>query len=211
MVLCVHSTHEVRKKILGQEHKETLRSMGMVGLAYSLGGRWKEAEELDVQVMETTKRVLGEEHPSTLTSMANLASTYRNQGRWKEAEELQVQVMETRKRVLGEEHPDTLTSMNNLAFTWKSQGQNAKAINLMGECVHLGTRILGANHPYILSSSAAFTEWQIQEPEVSSSAINDLTITKEEPKPLDKALDQAIHSGPRKKGFFGTLKEKFRL
>ena len=58
-------------------------------------GRWKEAEELEVQVMETRKRILGQEHPSILTSMANLASTYRNQGRWKEAEELEVQVMET--------------------------------------------------------------------------------------------------------------------
>ena len=37
---------KVRKKLLGQEHKETLNSMDMVGLAYSSGGRWKEAEEL---------------------------------------------------------------------------------------------------------------------------------------------------------------------
>jgi len=51
-------------------------------------GRWKEAEELDVQVMGTFKREV--EHPFTLSSMANLASTYRNQGRWKEAEELVV-------------------------------------------------------------------------------------------------------------------------
>ncbi|KAF2676779.1 hypothetical protein K458DRAFT_396668, partial [Lentithecium fluviatile CBS 122367] len=86
-------------------------------------GRWKEAEELFVQVMETRKRVLGEEHPDTLTSMANLASTFWNQGRWKEAEELFVQVMETRKRVLGEEHPNTLTSMANLASTYRNQGR----------------------------------------------------------------------------------------
>ena len=118
--------------------------------------------------------------------------------------------METTKRVLGEEHPDTLTSMANLAFTWKAQGQHAKAVNLMGECVHLRTRILGANHPNTLSSSAAFTEWQIQEPEVSLSAINDLAITKGEPKPLDEASDHAMHSGLRKKGFFATLKQRFR-
>ena len=30
---------KVRKKILGQEHEETLSSMSMIGLAYSLGGR----------------------------------------------------------------------------------------------------------------------------------------------------------------------------
>lgn len=72
---------EVRKKILGQEHEKTLRSMGMVGLAFSLGGRWKEAEELQMQVMKISQRVLGEEHPNTLSSMNNLALTYINQGR----------------------------------------------------------------------------------------------------------------------------------
>ena len=75
--------------------------MANLASTYSNQGRWKEAEELEVQVMETFKRVLGEEHPDTLTSMANLALTVWNQGRWKEAEELGVQVMETRKRELG--------------------------------------------------------------------------------------------------------------
>ena len=39
-------------------------------------GRWKEAEELNAQVMEMRKRILDQEHPDTLTSMGNLASTY---------------------------------------------------------------------------------------------------------------------------------------
>ncbi|TGZ78598.1 hypothetical protein EX30DRAFT_299649, partial [Ascodesmis nigricans] len=51
--------------------------------------RWKEAEELFVQVMEKRKRVLDEEHPDTLSSMANLAATYRKQGRKKKAKELE--------------------------------------------------------------------------------------------------------------------------
>ncbi|KAL5373074.1 hypothetical protein DPSP01_012980 [Paraphaeosphaeria sporulosa] len=66
---------KARKKVLGQEHEDTLRSIAMVGSAYKLGGRWDDAEKLFVQVMETRKRVLGEEHPDTLTSMDNLAST----------------------------------------------------------------------------------------------------------------------------------------
>ena len=89
---------ETRKRVLGAEHPDTLTSMANLASTYRNQGRWKEAEELNVQVMETRKRVLGAEHPSTLSSMANLASTYRNQGRWKEAEELDVQVMEMRKR-----------------------------------------------------------------------------------------------------------------
>jgi hypothetical protein len=70
----------VRKKLFGLEHNETLSSMGLIGLAYSLGGRWKEAKELEIQVMKTRQRILGKEHPDTLISIVNLASTYRNQG-----------------------------------------------------------------------------------------------------------------------------------
>jgi len=74
--------------------------MANLASTYRNQGGWKEAEELEVRVMETFKRVLGEEHSDTLTSMANLASTYRSQGRWDAAEELSVQLMETRKKKL---------------------------------------------------------------------------------------------------------------
>jgi len=97
---------ETRRRVLGEEHLDTLTSMANLALTFWNQGRWKEAEELFVRVMETRKRVLGEEHPDTLSSVANLASTYRNQGRWKEAKELFVRVMETSLRVLGEKHPD---------------------------------------------------------------------------------------------------------
>lgn len=76
-------------------------------------GRYNEAEELLVRVMETRKRGLGEEHPDTLISMANLALTYSNQGQSKEAEKLLVQVIETEKRVLSKAHPDVLISKTN--------------------------------------------------------------------------------------------------
>jgi hypothetical protein len=68
-------------------------SIDNLGSTYRNQGRWKEAEDLFVQVMETRKRVLRQEHPSTLTSIANLASIFSNQGRWKEAEDLFVQVI----------------------------------------------------------------------------------------------------------------------
>jgi hypothetical protein len=63
------------KKLFDPEHENTLNSMVMVGLVYNLGGQWREAEDLEVQVIETRKRVLGAEHLYTLTSIGNLAST----------------------------------------------------------------------------------------------------------------------------------------
>jgi hypothetical protein len=56
---------------------ESYKQGGKFALVFSEAGQWKEAEELDVQVMETRKRVLGEEHPDTLTSINNLAFTFK--------------------------------------------------------------------------------------------------------------------------------------
>jgi hypothetical protein len=38
--------------VLGLEHPDTLNSMTNLALTYRNKGRWDEAEELDVQVME---------------------------------------------------------------------------------------------------------------------------------------------------------------
>ncbi|KAI4139001.1 MAG: hypothetical protein LQ341_004411 [Variospora aurantia] len=140
-------------------HRSNLSSMipqkegiAEFALAFREAGRWKEAEELQVQEMETTKGVLGEEHPNTLSIMNSLAFTYWNQERWIEAEMLQVQVVEITKRVLGEEHPDMLTSMNNLASIYCNQGRWTEAEKLQVQEIEITKRVLGEEHPDTLIS-----------------------------------------------------------
>jgi hypothetical protein len=53
---------KVRKRILGDEHSNTLNGIAIMGLAYALSGRWNDAEKLEVQVMETYKTKLGVDH-----------------------------------------------------------------------------------------------------------------------------------------------------
>jgi hypothetical protein len=67
----------VWKSIRNQDYKDVLNSMAMVPSTYRNQGRWKEAEELDVQVMEMRKRVLREEHLDMLTSMNKLSFTLK--------------------------------------------------------------------------------------------------------------------------------------
>jgi tetratricopeptide (TPR) repeat protein len=150
---------QTRKRVLTDEHPDTLTSMNNLASTYWNQGRWEEAEELEVQVMQTRKRVLTEEHPDTLTSMGNLAATYRKQGRWEEAEELEVQVMQTSKRVLTDEHPDTLTSMGNLAVTYRKQGRWKEAEELQVQVMQTRKRVLTDEHPDTLTSmhNLAFT------------------------------------------------------
>ena len=86
------------KNLLGAEHPDTLHSMGNLAITYKNQGRWNEAEQLDINVMDVTEKLLGAEHPDTLSSTGNLASTYWNQGRWNEAEELKLKVMNIKTR-----------------------------------------------------------------------------------------------------------------
>ena len=105
---------QIRRRVLDAEHPDTLESMKCLAAAYRNQGQWKEAEELEVQVMETSKRVLGEEHPHTLTCMANLAHTWKSPSRNEEAISLMEKCMELQKRILGPHNPNTKTSLEAL-------------------------------------------------------------------------------------------------
>ncbi|KXX72863.1 Kinesin light chain, partial [Madurella mycetomatis] len=59
-------TMELRQKILGVEHPDTLTSMNRLALVFLLQEEYDEAEQLQRQTMELRQRILGVEHPDTL-------------------------------------------------------------------------------------------------------------------------------------------------
>ncbi|KAJ5612020.1 hypothetical protein N7510_005214 [Penicillium lagena] len=145
---------EIRKRVRGLEHPNTLTGIVNPAAVCQNQGRLKEVEGLAMQIVEIRKRVSGPEHPGTLVSIGNLALVYQNQGRWKEAEELEVQVVEIRKRVLGPEHPDTLLSITNLAVVYQNQGRWKEAEELEVQVLETRKRVLGPEHPDTLISMA---------------------------------------------------------
>ena len=136
----------------GQEHPSTLISMNNLASTYRNQGRWKEAEELDVQIMETRKRVLGQEHPDTLTSMSNLARVLSGQGKYEAAEEMQRRALELSEKVLGLEHPFTLASVSNLAWVFREQGKYKAAEEMQRRALELMEKVLGDEHLNTLAS-----------------------------------------------------------
>jgi Flp pilus assembly protein TadD len=94
--------------------------MGNLASTYLNQGRWDAAEELFVQVMETSKKKLGADHPDTLTSMANLAFTWKAQGRSAEAIVLMRQCVQQRQKVLKAGHPDLESSLTDLE-QWEAE------------------------------------------------------------------------------------------
>ena len=73
-------TLELREKVLGVEHPDTLMSMNNLAMVLQAQGKYEAAEEMHRQTLELREKVLGPEHPDTLTSMNNLAVGARQSG-----------------------------------------------------------------------------------------------------------------------------------
>ncbi|KAJ7857869.1 hypothetical protein B0H13DRAFT_1902114 [Mycena leptocephala] len=138
---------EEQKQILGDNHPDTLCTMGNLANAYSELGEHQKAKELNVIVIEKRKQFLGDNHPDTLRTIGNLANTYSHLGEHRRAKELRVIVMEKRKQFLGDNHPDTLCTMGNLASAYSDLGEHQKAKELNVIVIEKRKQFLGDNHP----------------------------------------------------------------
>ena len=164
--------------LLKQGTSAGIEFYGRFALVYHEGGRWKEAENLRVQVQETCLRVLGPKDLDTLTSMADLAATYRSQRRWKEAEVLEVQVKETRLEVLGAEHPHTLSSIGNLASAYEGQGRWKEAEVLYFQVMEACFKVFGPEHPNTLTSMGNLAMIYSNQGRLKEAEVLDVQVTE---------------------------------
>ena len=78
----------MRRRTLGTSHPSTLSVMSNLGVLYQGQVRYREAEPLMSEVLETRQRVEGPEHAETLNAMNNLAAVYVALGKNAQAEPL---------------------------------------------------------------------------------------------------------------------------
>ena len=64
---------EKRKRILGDDHPDTLDSINNLALLLKAQGEYDRALPLYEDCLEKRKRILGDDHPHTLYSIQNLA------------------------------------------------------------------------------------------------------------------------------------------
>ena len=143
---------DIRSRVLGPHHPETLDSMDRLGWTLNREGKYTEAEKLERHALNIRRRVLGQGHPGTATSTAYLAWSLQVEGRYAEAEVLQREALAIRQRVLGPDHPDTLVSMADLALTLVRTGRPAEAEKLEREALDIQRRVRGNNPADMLAS-----------------------------------------------------------
>jgi tetratricopeptide (TPR) repeat protein len=126
-----------------------------IGNMLSDEGRWREASELLLQLVDTSSRVFGQEDDRTLYAITSLALTYVKQARYDEAEELYVNVLEVRSRVLGKDHLHTLSAICQRAGLHSLQGRLQEAEELLVRVVDTASRVLGHDHLHTIYAKAA--------------------------------------------------------
>jgi D-Tyr-tRNAtyr deacylase len=117
-------------------------------------GYSKEAETLEIKVLNERNKILGVDHPETINALENLAATYCNLGKYIEAEKLEIQVLNGRNRILGVEHTDTINAIENLASTYSNLGKYKEGEKLQIQVLDARNKILGVEHSDTIFSMA---------------------------------------------------------
>jgi hypothetical protein len=145
-----------RRRVLGEEHPDTLMSASNMAASLSRkgearggeadqpGGAWcKHCEEAG-----TRRGASGHAGDA-----GNLASSLSDRAKHAEAERIERKVLGARRRVLGEEHPDTLASAMNLASSLSGHGKYAEAEEILQAAHQPQQRVLGSAHPVTLATA----------------------------------------------------------
>jgi non-specific serine/threonine protein kinase/serine/threonine-protein kinase len=138
---------QTQKRLLGEDHSETLVSAHQLANVYWYQRKLDDAERLYVDVLSRRQRLLGEDHPDTLKAKSDLASMSLLRKRPAEAERLTAEVLAVQRRVLGADHPDTLSTMNNLQAIYFSQQRYETAEPIARGVLEARSRTLGQDHP----------------------------------------------------------------
>jgi hypothetical protein len=79
---------EIRERVQGSEHPETLLAMSNLAAYRVESGGFSEAEALYRRCLASRQKVLGPMHPETLSTMDNLSGALRKKGALAESESI---------------------------------------------------------------------------------------------------------------------------
>lgn len=141
-----------RRRVLGEDHPDTLHSIQEMGGLLMAHGKFAEAEPFHLEALAKRRATLGEDHRDTLTSIHDLGMLLEAQGKRTRAEPLLREALAKRRRVLGDDHPETLVAINDVGFLLSNQGDVEGALPYYVESLERSRRVLGEDHKDTLIS-----------------------------------------------------------
>jgi len=143
---------ETRRRILGDDHRDTLQSMFNFGKFLGHVPRFKEAEVHLRETLDAQRRVLGPDHVDTLQTQVLLAKVLFAQGKRKDGEALFSQTVDDLTRVLGEGHELTLSSMSSWgSYLCSPLRRWDQCQEVLRRAMDLSQQHLGDEHPLTIT------------------------------------------------------------
>ncbi|WP_035357922.1 tetratricopeptide repeat protein [Edaphobacter aggregans] len=100
---------EIRTRVLGAEHSDTLQSQNILASLFEEEGKYAEADPLFTRVIEVRQRVLGPKNPDTLDAIAHFGELRIDQARYTEAEAMLRGCLDIQKQTMPSDYRRYLT------------------------------------------------------------------------------------------------------
>ncbi|MFF4754684.1 FxSxx-COOH system tetratricopeptide repeat protein [Streptomyces sp. NPDC002514] len=139
-----------KRRLLGEDHPETLRTRYELAGAHQETGDTEQAVAQALETLDRCLRALGDEHIETYSAWSVLAHAYRVAGNARQAILAYQAALDARERVLGEDHQVTLSARNDLADAYRVLGDLDHAFPLCERTLERCRRSLGEDHPETL-------------------------------------------------------------
>jgi tetratricopeptide (TPR) repeat protein len=139
----------MRKKLLGPEHPDTLVTASFFGEVLFHEAKYKEGEEVMRYALDGSEKVLGLKHPLTRINMGHLAEMKTGQGHFDDAEELYRRALKGNEEELSTEMVD-LKNADNLGAALRRKGEFDEAESWIRRSMIGREQCLGPQHPQTL-------------------------------------------------------------
>lgn len=124
---------EIRKKILGEDHQDTIDALFQFGSAYFRLGKYAEAENILRNALELQLKTTTEQSPQIVDFYSQLGLICQTKGETKKALHYLKKALEICEEIFGAGHPNTNACYANLALLYGSMGDYAKAADYFSE------------------------------------------------------------------------------
>jgi len=138
---------EIRRRLLGDEHADTLESLSTMGRLLVAQGRLVEATPYYRSVVDGRKRVLGDDDVNTLIAINNMGFLHEAQENPEEALACYTEGLDRARRVLGSDSDVTLALINNMGRLLMDQGSLDEAEPHLSEGLERSRRMFGDDDP----------------------------------------------------------------
>lgn len=136
---------EVRKRVSGPNHPDTLSAMVNLALDYMEGNRLPDAEGLLRDVIDADRKVLGPDHMDTTYSMEKLGLVLMREEKWGEAEKMLRASLASYERAVGPSDYFTGRARLDLIQLYMKSGETRKMDEAIREAIRVSPNLIMLN------------------------------------------------------------------